>query len=235
MATLTDLRAEVTRELGLDNTAGTASGQQTQIDLWLNRAVRKVLRDTHCYVTTQTVTPGATEDYTLTSSVLDIVDMTFSTSSFTARLERLTVPDLLQLRSQGATASRTTHFALAGNNTILFYPTPGATDTVKMYYVPAPTAMASGAHDSSSTSPTNYGGIPVDYDYLIELWAEHMLASTIGHERSAQGSRYLERYREGVRECRRDLNRKGGHRAPKILVGGPRQVVRSRSQDLGVW
>jgi hypothetical protein len=91
----------------------------------LNQAVRKVLRDTQCYVTSTTVTPGAAKDYTLTSGVLDILDFSFTQSAYTSRLERLSVPDLLYLRSQGASASRPTHYAFAGNNNVMFYPTPG--------------------------------------------------------------------------------------------------------------
>lgn len=201
----------------------------------LNQAVRKVLRDTRCYVTSQTVTPGANKDYTLASGVLDVIDFSFTQSTYTSRLERLSVPDLLYLRSQGTAASRPTHYAFAGNNTVLFYPTPGAADTLEMYYVPAPTEMSSGAHDSSSVTPTNYGGIPVDYDILIQWWALHLLASYDDDGSSAQGDRYLKLYREGVAEARGELRRKGGHRKSKWFAGGSRSLVGSRSQDLGPW
>ena len=233
MATLTNHRLAVGLELGLDY--ANSGNDKTLIDMRLNQAVRKVLRDTQCYVTSQTVTPGASQDYTLAAGVLDIVDLDFTASGQSYELERVTVPQLRRLRRQGALANPTRFYALAGNNTILFYPTPAASDAASMYYVPAPTAMSSGTHDSSSVSPTNYGGVPEDYDHLIQFWALHLLASFDDDQSSAQGKRYLDLYREGVKEARGELRRKGGHRRPKIVPGRYGTVRGSRGADASPW
>lgn len=229
MASLTDLRHEVGTELGLDY--ANTGDDQTKIDRWLNRAVRKVLRDTRCYVTSTMVTPGATADYTLTTSVLDVDEIFFTASAQDYSLERVSAYDLRRRRRIGTPGSSgpARYYAFRGNNLVMFYPTPGATDTLTLYYVPAPTAMSSGANDSATTT---YGGIPDDYARLIELWALVHLASYDDDQSSGQGQRYLELYRAGVSEARRELVRKGGHRLGRATVGRRPVFASHPSQDV---
>lgn len=125
-------------------------------------------------------------------------------------LQQVSLAEILRLR-RGSTPTASygpTHYAFR-NPTVFFYPTPGAADTLNLAYVPAPTEMTTGAHDSSNAT---YGGIPEDYSPLIELYACWHLASGEDDQSSGQGERYHKWYQEGVTEAKQELLRKGGHR-----------------------
>jgi hypothetical protein len=229
MATLTDLRHEVGTELGLDYLV--AGDDQTNIDRALNRAVRKVLRDTRCYVTTTTVTPGASENYTLGATILDVDEMYATSSSQDYPLVRVSPYELRRMRraASSGTTGPARYYAFRGSNLVLFYPIPGATDTVTIYYVPVPTALSSGAND---TSAATFGGIPDDYAHMITLWAMHRLASYDDDQSSAQGQRYLTWYRDELAAARRELVKRGGHRLGRAVLSTRRQFIAHPSQDV---
>jgi hypothetical protein len=85
MSTFLELKTEVAAEIGSINVTDDA----TALGRFLNRAVRDFLRRTRCYVESDTFTPGAVTNYTLDTSVLVIVDLSFSGA--TAPLEQVTV------------------------------------------------------------------------------------------------------------------------------------------------
>jgi hypothetical protein len=209
-------RTNIANRLGLDNSV---SGDQTYIDGWVNDGVIQTLLDTHCYVTSTTVTPGATSDYTLTSSVLEIVYMSATSAGITYQLERLTVPELLEVRrNASASTAPTQYYALAGQNTVLFHPTPGSADTYTLYYVPVPTALSAGSDDPSNASN---GGIPTAYHKAIEYFALSEAADANDDASSQMGAKYFQLYQDQVRKIRRHLRARGGDRLPRVRpVGG---------------
>lgn len=226
MATLTQLETEVVEQIGSIN----ATDDQTKIRRYLNDGVRYVLRNTHCYQTEVTVTPGAADNYTVASTILDIVDASFSTSSDTFSLERVSPEEIRAKRRSGDSTSGgpTRYYALAGANLMMFYPQPGASDTLSLLNVPAPTAMSSDSHDPSNAT---YGGIPVDYHSLIVLYACWWLAMYDDDSSSQNGRDYKALLDLGVAQAKREIERKGGHKSPRFKVGRRRFVPRSPSAD----
>jgi len=230
MATLANFRTRVSAKIGLDNTSG--SDDQSLVDSWVSEGVVDVLRETQCNVDSQTVTPGASKDYALGSSVLAIVEMYTSSSSTDSRLEQVSVPDLLEMRRNGAesTGSPVGWYALAGADLVLFYPTPAVADTFTMYYVPRPTALSGSADDPSSAS---LGGIRTEFHKAIEFYALAEAADYDDDSSSAQGQRYRERYAEELAKTRRSLNRLGRYKPPPARLPTQRRRRVQRYNDHG--
>jgi hypothetical protein len=152
---LTQFETACANELGLSVT-----NEKTTIDDAINVAVQRVLEDTHCYVkeTDYTGWDGTSQNYTLDSAILEIVEVQLSSSGVTYPLERLSIIDLLERRRQGQTSgSPVRYYAMSGANLLMFYPAPGTGDTLVVYVVPVPTALSGSTDDPSSTT---YGGIP---------------------------------------------------------------------------
>lgn len=228
MATLTELEVEVAEQIGSIN----VTDDQTKIRRYLNRAVEQVLLETHCYVLEGTVTPGAADNYTVAATYLDIIDASFTSSSQNYELERMTPAEIRRMRraSSGLTTSGPTRFyALAGANLMMFYPQPGAADTLSLLYVPQPTAMSSGSHDPSNAT---YGGVPAQMHDMIVLYACWWLAMYDDDSSSQMGRDYKALYDIRLREERRRLERKGGHTSPRFRAGPRRFVPRDPSADI---
>lgn len=202
--------------MGLDNSV---SGDQTFIDAWVNDGITQLLMDTACYVTSATLTPGATgQDFTLDASVLEIVDIDSSNASVGYGMERLSVGELRQLRRNSGTAatSPTLYYALAGQNLLMFYPPPGSTDVFTIYYVPVPTALSASADDPATAS---LGGIPTAFHKAIEYFALSEAADSNDDDSSEKGQKYFLLYQDQVKKIRRTLRRKGGSIMPRARVG----------------
>ena len=228
MATLSELQVEVAEQIGSID----ATNDATKINRYLNRGVRHVLRHTHCYAAEGTVTPGAADNYQLASTYLDIIDASFTQNSEHWELERVSPEQLRRLRRNGSavsTSGPTRYYALAGSNLMMFYPQPGASDTLSLLYVPAPTAMSSGSHDPSNAT---YGGVPEDYHELIVLYACWWLAMYDDDQSSQYGRDYKALLDLGINQAKRELERKGGHKSPRFKVGPRRFVARDPSTDL---
>ena len=222
MSTLAELQTEVAAEIGSIN----ATDDATAINRELNRGVRRILRQPpYVYMTSQTVTPGATADYTIAATILLITEAYFTQSGTDYDLERVSLADILLLRKASTTAAGPTrYYALVGANKLAFYPTPGAADTLTMYYVPVPTAMSTGSHDPSTAT---YGAIPVDYHDLISRYAMARLASFDDDASSAQGSRYWQEFNDGLKEMKRELHRLGGRKLPRARLKAHRNYLPS--------
>lgn len=219
MSVLSDLQTEVASEIGSIN----ATDDATAINRELNRGVRDILRRSHCYVESKTFTPGANLNYTLDAAILEVISMYFTAS--TVPLERVTVQEIHRLRQTvtGSTTSQPRRYAWQ-HPLILFEYAPAAADTLIVVNVPAPTVMSSASHDPSTAT---YGGIPVDYHWLIARYAMRFLASFDDDSSSAQGSRYWEEYLSGISDMRRELPRRGGARPARATLGRGRAYVPS--------
>lgn len=217
-------------ELGLDNDPTT---EQPDIDTWVNKGVVRVLQDTHCYVTSATLSSfdGTTSDYTLDASILELVNVHFSSGGTNYRLERLSVPDLRERqRVSSPSGSPTMNYALAGANLLTFWPTPGALDTLYVDYVPVPTALSATADDPSTAA---LGGIPIQLHEAIEFYACFKGASYDDDQTSAQGQRYHDLYDKEITRYKKHIRRVGGQRNPRAVVNDVHK--RRPYHDNSVW
>lgn len=224
MATLEQFRRTVGRKTGMDfNTAGT---DRDLIDSWLNEGVREVLLRSHCYVAATVVTTTADEwQYDLSSNVMVIKNIWRDGED--SPMIRVDPEEILELRrANGAgTSVSNLRWAMSGTNMLLFWPTPTEEYDISLIYVPRPSEMAAEEHDPAN--PT-YGGVPVEYQKAIELWAL-MNASDHEHEgRTKSGLDYLQQFEAYLgRVVRPGVNRKGG-RLPRARVGrGP--MIRAKN------
>jgi hypothetical protein len=220
---LAQLRLSVSRELGLDNDATT---EQTEIDEAINAGVLRVLEDTHCYAlqTVFTGFDGTSLDYTLDSTILEVVDLYFKSAGTNYALARLSVPDLIQRRNSGvSTGSPVSFYAVTGANLIMFHPAPGTGDTLSIYHVPVPTALSASGDDPSSTS---LGGVPAVLHRAILYWAYSEAASYDDDQTSAQGQRYRDWYDKEITRYKNIIRKKGGTRLARAVVNDKRRRLK---------
>jgi hypothetical protein len=229
LTSLAQFRTAVSDELGLSNDPST---EQPDIDIWVNKGVTRVLRDTHCYITSATVSgfDGVSSDYSMASSILEIDDMFLTSGGTQYRLERVSVPLLVeQRRVSNPTGTPAATYALAGANLLMFWPTPGASDTLSIYYVPVPTALSSANDDPSTLS---LGGIPVSLHEAIEFYACFKGASFDDDQTSSQGQRYHDLYEKEITAYRRLINRRGGQRGARAVVNDTRRKRAFHTNDI---
>lgn len=197
--------------------------EKTVIDQAINRAVQRVLEDTHCYVqkTDYTGWDGTSTDYTLDPAILDIHEMYVSSAGTIYSLERLSLTNILEKRRTGQpSGSPVQFFCVNGGNLLLFYPTIGANDTLTVYYVPIPTALAA---DTDDPSTTTFGGIPEILHEGIFLYACSKLASYDDDQTSAQGQRYRDLYDLEITRYHKILRERGGTRNARAVVNEKRR------------
>jgi len=215
---LLQLETAVAGELGLD-----VVNEKTTIDIALNRAVQRVLEDTHCYVKEIDYTgwDGTSQNYTLDAAILEIVEVQITSTGVVYPLERLSIIDLLERRRTGQPSGSPTRFyAVSGANLLMFYPAPGSTDTLTTYVVPLPTALASSTDDPSTTT---FGGVPEILHEAIFLYACKKLGSYDDDQTSAQGQRYQDWYDKEITRYREILRKRGGTRNARAVVNDKRR------------
>lgn len=218
---LSQLRSEVANRLGLDNST---SGDQGSIDSWLNEGMTDVILKTACNIhpATFTLTSG-TNDYTMSTSVMAILDAYVTSSSVDYPMQKVSVEELLEYRRNTVQVSPPTYYALAGSNLFMVYPTPDSADTVHIYYVPRPTTLS-----ATGDSPSD---IPSEWHRLVYLYALWQGADYDDDGSSQQGERYRALYEQGLREFNRYQARKGRRRpAPATLRQNRLYVPHDRSQ-----
>jgi len=159
-------------------------------------------------------------DYTLDSAILAIEDIYTTSGNTNFRLTRKSTTDLINLRLFSVTSSPEQLYAVSGTNMLMVYPTPLTGDTITVYYVPRPTALASPTDDPSSAS---LGGIPSEFHYGLELYMQWKAADAFDDESSSSGESYRRMYlgdptappgteqRDGfIGTMKKDIRRKGG-------------------------
>ena len=224
MTTLATFRSRVASIIGLDNST---AGDQTFMDAVINEGYVQLLRETRGKVRSATFTPGANADVTMDTSVLFIVEAYLNDM----RMTKIALEDLLQMRRGYANVSVTgwnSYYAFSAQDLMSFWPTPAATDTVTVYYVPRPTAMS-----VSSDQPSD---VPAEWQHLIEFYALWRTADLDDDSTSQQGERYRAYYTQGVREMRRDLAFHGRHKLNRSVIPGQtgaRFWPRARDIDYG--
>jgi hypothetical protein len=102
----------------------------------------------------------------------------------------------------------------------MFWPLPGSTDVIELYYIPVPAAMSASSDDPSTAS---LGGIPKQLHYAIEFWAESRGASYDDDQSSAQGARYQQNYKDELTRYKKFLRERGGIRNQRAVVNDKRR------------
>lgn len=212
---MTNLKTEVQAEIGLAS-SGT---EDTLLTIWLNRAVRDVLRRTHCYVDTLTITESAgTSDYTLSAAIIAVKSFRWDSADGSTHSypERVPLTEIERLRAASDSVSSqypAAYYAVTGTK-LSVWPTPSAADTITAWYVPKPTEMSSGSHDTSNAT---YGGIPEEYTDAIVLYAEWKASSYRNNRSPDQIDYYRQRYEDECKRIRKDVVGKGGRLGRAVL------------------
>lgn len=239
--TFGDLRTAVAQELGLDALADGTGTENTQVDQWINRGVERVLMDTGCYVTSESLTVssltavtslgGTVTDYQFPTEILEITAMYIQSSSgIGPALKRVAVPDLVDMRRLSLpTGSPVTSYALAGADLLMFWPSPASTDVIEMYYIPIPTALSASGDDPSTA--TN-GGIPKQLHLAIKWWACVEGASYDDDQSSAQGQRYMDWYNQELSRYHKFMRLRGGKRNQRAKVNSPGRPRAFHTNDI---
>lgn len=170
---------------------------------------------------------AGTEDYTLDTSILRILDIFITSSSQDYSMERVSVDDILRFRRAAAATSSApvTYYAVAGSNLLMVYPTPASADTVTVYYVPRPATLS--ADDDTPSE------IPSEFHKLVEWYALAEAADYDDDGSSGVGQLYLAKYEEGIARARATQSRKGSTRLAPFVPGRRSRVVKhSPSQDM---
>lgn len=224
MTTLTTFRSTVSAIIGLNNAT---TGDQGFIDGWVNEGYANILRETRCMVRSASMALTAgTQDYTLDTGILLMIDAYVASSGTNTRMERIGVSDMVDRRISGpSSGSPAVYYALAGANMFMIYPPPASADTVYLYYVPRNDTLSSGAESPSL--------IPTEYHYVLERYVLHRAADYDDDKTSDMGERYRREYLEGLARMRRDIALKGRHRLARIPIPGSfaRRVPHRNDQD----
>ena len=229
--TLNQLWTNVGSILGLDSEVA-STDDQALVTYYANEAVRQVLMETNCTVTSATVTPGANADYTLTTSMLALRDLYFTSGGLRYMLEPTSMDEILWKRRATGASGPVRNYALAGNTLLMFYPTPAAADELTMYYVPVPTEMSASAHDASSST---YGGIPAAIFDAVENYVLWKCADADDDTTSDMGDRYRGAYEMSIRNARKYLRGKSGYRLSPARLRARRRTAPNPSTSPAVY
>jgi len=148
--------SQVSALTGLAAAAGT--NDRSLIDQWIDEAMVEVFLDTSCYISRLNVGLTAGEDeYEIDRGILRVINYAQLASAANTRLTLISADELLQMRF-GQSAGTVRHFAVIGNNKLLFYPTPEVAQDIEMWVVPYPdTVVAASTTDIYSTGLPTYG------------------------------------------------------------------------------
>lgn len=191
-----------------------------------------MLEDTHCYVkrTDYTGWDGTSTDYTLDPGILDIHELYVASAGTVYTLERLSLTSMLEKRRTGQpSGSPVQFFCVNGGNLLLFYPTIGASDTLTVYFVPVPTALANPGDDPSNNT---YGGIPQILHRAIFYFACRELASYDDDQTSGQGQRYTDWYNAEITRYHKIIRERGGTRNARAIVNEKRRKRLYHTNDI---
>ncbi len=218
--TLQEFINSVSTQTGLDATSSTAATSEYQLMIgYINRGVVDLLRKTRCFVDVATMyLTAGTGDYTFDTSILEILsfDITPASRAVGIGLERVSLDEIIQDRRNSVVSMCPYKYSVSGSNLISFYPTPAAADTATIYYIPRPTSLSGTANDPSATA---YGGIPEEYHDAIEYYAFYRAASYDDDDGGSQN--WWKMYQGRFREIRREIQRMGGTKLPRMKVKAP--------------
>jgi hypothetical protein len=222
VATLTNFRDAVTAYISM----GQDATKLALMDGWINEGVADVLLRTGCKVAkaTMTLTAG-TDDYELSTSILQVKTIYASTTSDDLPFEQVSEVDIVRLRrAAGGSGSASRYYALAGGNLLMIYPTPDAADVLTVYYVPRPATLTAGGDTPSE--------IPAEYHKAVRFYALGEAADYDDDKSAQEGDRYRALYQMELQKMRKYLSRKGNLRLGRAVVGRRRPVPAHPSSDV---
>lgn len=222
--TLTNYRVRLAATLGLDNSA---SGDQTLIDAWVNEGYEDLVRRTRCKTAWATIDlTSGTHTYTLPTASMGIHEAYNTSGGSDYPLEQVTLQELIRARANSSSAGYPARMYAVEGDAITLYPTPGAGETITVYYTPRPAAMSSGSDTPAS--------VPAEFHQAIEYYAAARLAEMDGHEPSGFGAYFRALYEQQVRELRRHVAGGFGRRPARAVAGrrGARTIPSDPSQTV---
>lgn len=216
MTTLAQYRTAIASKIGIDNTV---AGDQPAIDLWVNEGVTDVVMRTGCRVRSANLTMAAgSNDYTLDTSILRIIDAYVQVSSTSYWLDRVSVEEINMLRrTTTASSSPAQYYAVAGADLLMIYPTPATADTLTIYYIPRPATLS-----LSSDSPSE---IPAEFHKAVEFYALREAADLTDDATAQMGASYQQLYEQWIRRIKKWVALKGHHRLPRATINHSRNTV----------
>lgn len=232
---------EVSRSLGLDDTAGT--DELTLMQRWVNRGIVDILMKTRCYMDlgTMTLQAGVT-DYRIDTNILVVNQITVpDAAGNTVELDVINMNDILPyLSSQIATTTAPLYAAVEGTF-MRVAPAPSSAAVMTYLYVPKPTEIpADGTTGSDSLDPSTatYGGIPTEYHDAIVDFVTWQAAEYDdkgggffrGHA-FAPGAAYEALYDKRIDEIKKEHRRKAGRGMHAGRVGYPDRIRVIRRND----
>ena len=224
-ATFASIKDSVIAKLRLDATA-----DDTRVGDWINQVYADVCVDTEAIQTASTMDLTANAaTYTLPSAAVRIKWMFVTPQGGTQSmaLEPTTMEQILMWRMIGGGTDGVTgsvqYYALNGNNLIDFYPTPSAADTITMYYVKLPDAMA------------NANDVPeISEPYASKLLEYGALAEAADFKRDPSEQQYRALYASWMQRFRIHLHRKEGGIAKQFDVYS-NYPGRPRDNSKDIW
>jgi hypothetical protein len=222
---------EVSRSLGLDDTAG--SDELTLMQRWVNRGIVDILMKTRCYMDlgTMTLQAGVT-DYRIDTNILVVNQVTVpDNAGDVIELDVINMNDILPyLSSQIATTTAPLYAAIEGTF-MRVAPAPSSAAVLTYLYVPKQTEIpADGTIGSDSLDPSTatYGGIPTEYhDAIVDfvLWQAAEYDDKGGGffrgHAVAPGSAYGQAYQARIAEILKEHRRQAGRGMHAGRVGYP--------------
>jgi hypothetical protein len=222
-ATFRTIKDSVIAKLRLD-----ADADDTRVGDWINQVYADACVETEAIQTASTMTLTAdSATYTLPDAVIRMKWMfvTPADGQQSMALEPVTLEQILRWRMAGGSDPVTgsvQYYALSGHDIIDFYPTPGAADTITLYYVKLPGALA------------NDDDVPgISEPYASKLLEYGALAEGADFKRDPSEQSYRAQYASWMQKLKTHLNRKEGGVAKQFDVYGsfPR-VSADNSRDI---
>jgi hypothetical protein len=221
--TLGEFRNVISSKIGLDNTGG--SPDQQLMNRWINEGVVQVLLRTRCRVNTQSFNlVSGTAEYSLEAvavNTLGIQDALRTVAGTQHRLNRVSLDELLQIRTGQVSATGGYYYTVEGGDLFATYPVPAANESVLLYRIVRPTAMSADAHDPANAT---YGGVPTEFHKAIEYWALAEAADFDDDSSSGMGEKYRNDFMQEIVFARYVLLGRAAQRLSKTKLGGGRTI-----------
>jgi hypothetical protein len=221
---LSGYRTRVCRAIGLSTTD---ADDLALVDTYVNEGIEQFLTASKVTVRTAAlaVTAG-TGDYTLDTDILSFESAWYAPSdnSTPVLLEPVSPRQIEQARRVETTAGTAPrHFALAGADLLMLYPTPASDDDLlHILYVPRPDVMSLTADSPASSA---FGSIPAEYHYAIEAYAKWKTGESEEHQPSQFGQVFKAQYQEAVGLARASAAKKSGVYRGGVVIGRRRPAT----------
>jgi hypothetical protein len=211
------LVARVARKTGLDTTAGTDDVAFLQ-DL-ANAAVVEVLLATHVYLDIGEMNLiSGTAEYRLDSNILAIDDGRGSTPAGIGNYEVIPLEEMIRLQSAGSVSGTWKKMISFDNDLMVVNPTPSASEVLRFYYVPRPTAMTDDTHDPSTST---YGGIASQHHRALEYYMLWQVAEDVEKRTPMGPNDYFQIFQGECKLIRQRKRQMQGRRLGPAQVGYP--------------